>query len=181
MLKHRAPLTMQPVREVTMAAEDITTKQLDIDFSLDCREEWRPIAGYEGIYEVSSSGRVQVLDRVDSLGRDRPGRVMKLWKRDRYFVVDLFNSGIRDTRSVHRLVYEAFVGDIPDGFHVHHKDENKDNNVPNNLDSVDGKEHVSQHGTGRVAWNKGTEYGKTEAYKKSTASRMRNRENQRNQ
>lgn len=36
-------------------------------------EEWRPIEGYEGLYEVSNLGRVKSIDRyvIDSLGHRR--------------------------------------------------------------------------------------------------------------
>lgn len=38
-------------------------------------EEWKPIVGYEGFYEISSLGRVRSLDRIDSMGRVRNGRI----------------------------------------------------------------------------------------------------------
>ena len=50
-------------------------------------EEWRPIPGYEGLYEVSSYGKVRSLDRfiIDSLGHRRfyKGKVLKQIK-DKY-------------------------------------------------------------------------------------------------
>ena len=39
-------------------------------------EEWRPVSGYEGAYEVSDQGRVRSVDRVDSAGRRLRGRVL---------------------------------------------------------------------------------------------------------
>jgi hypothetical protein len=39
--------------------------------------EWRPIAGFDGRYEVAPSGRVWQNRRVDSLGHVRKGRFMK--------------------------------------------------------------------------------------------------------
>lgn len=41
------------------------------------REEWKPIVGYEGLYEVSNMGRVRSLDHVDRLGRVIKGRLRK--------------------------------------------------------------------------------------------------------
>lgn len=39
-------------------------------------EVWKPVVGYEGIYEVSSHGSVRSLDRYDSVNRRRKGRLM---------------------------------------------------------------------------------------------------------
>ncbi len=34
-------------------------------------EQWKPVPGYQGIYEVSDRGVVRSIDRVDSLGRQK--------------------------------------------------------------------------------------------------------------
>lgn len=47
---------------------------------------------------------------------------------------------------LHRAVYEAVHGKIPDGAHIHHKDGNKGNNMPENLALLDGIEHIRLHG-----------------------------------
>ena len=41
-------------------------------------EIWKPIEGYEGLYEVSNTGRVRSLDRYDSRNHFRRGRILKL-------------------------------------------------------------------------------------------------------
>ena len=41
-------------------------------------EEWRPIVGYEGLYEVSNTGRVRSLDKYDSMNRFLRGRILRL-------------------------------------------------------------------------------------------------------
>ena len=38
-------------------------------------EIWRDIKGYEGLYQVSNLGRVRSLNRIDSLGRWRCGKI----------------------------------------------------------------------------------------------------------
>lgn len=48
---------------------------------------------------------------------------------------------------LHRYVYRMYVGDIPSGYHVHHKDENKKNNEPNNLECLNQHIHESYHRT----------------------------------
>lgn len=104
-------------------------------------EEWRPVEGYEGLYEVSDQGRVGSLDSVitDSLGRTRrqPGRVMKHTLCGfGYHRVELRNGGrhTRKSHAVHRLVAAAFVeGRSPDRIVVMHLDHDPDNNTVANL------------------------------------------------
>lgn len=49
-------------------------------------------------------------------------------------------------RYLHRAVWVAHNGPIPDGWHVHHKDGDSLNNDISNLEAIDGCEHVRQHG-----------------------------------
>lgn len=51
----------------------------------------------------------------------------------------------RGTNRLHVVVYRNFYGDIPPGFHVHHKDENVANNHPNNLECLPVFDHLSSH------------------------------------
>ena len=48
--------------------------------------------------------------------------------------------------SLHRELWKAHNGPIPDGFDVHHLDENADNNAPSNLGILSRSEHHSLHG-----------------------------------
>ncbi len=47
---------------------------------------------------------------------------------------------------MHRAVWVAHNGPIPDGWHIHHKDGNPLNNDISNLEAIDGAEHARQHG-----------------------------------
>lgn len=47
-----------------------------------------------------------------------------------------------------------FNGEIPEGYHIHHKDENKDNNSPENLVCIPKKDHVSFHSKENAVKNK---------------------------
>lgn len=69
-------------------------------------EEWRPIAGYEGLYEVSDWGRVKSLSRWHS----RKERFLKFGVTEEgYLRCVLCKNNHRSNFSVHRLVAEAFI------------------------------------------------------------------------
>lgn len=93
-------------------------------------EEWRDIEGYEGLYKVSSLGRVM-----------RDGKILKpLARKGGYLQVQLCSNGIRKTYKIHRLVAKAFpeiCGEWFEGCAVNHKDENPSNNAATNLEVCD--------------------------------------------
>lgn len=102
-------------------------------------EEWRPIEGYEGLYEVSNTGRVRSVDRyVKSKGESywlRKGKMLSPGKDTYgYLFVILTCNGKRKAINVHRLVAKAFI-ENPDNLpQVNHKDEVKSNNCVENLE-----------------------------------------------
>ena len=111
----------------------------------DFKEEWRPIAGYEGIYEESNSGEVASLNYNKKTGVRRI-RKQKLTK-DGYLEIALCKNNRMKHIRVHRLVAEAFVHN-PCGYHqINHKDENKTNNRFDNLEWCDAKYNIN-YGTG---------------------------------
>lgn len=87
-------------------------------------EAWRAIPGFEGLYEVSSAGRVRSLDRPVRCGKGRGmlrGRILSPTCGNRgYPVVSLCVDGAKFTRHVHRLVLLAFVGECPPGNECRH-------------------------------------------------------------
>lgn len=103
-------------------------------------EEWRQIPGYEGLYEVSSFGRVRSVDRYvkSSYGAYRlhKGKVLSPGIRpDGYLVVCLLERMFR----VHRLVAETFIPNPLGLPQVNHKDEDKSNNRVENLEWCDAR------------------------------------------
>lgn len=97
------------------------------------REEWKPIAGYEGLYKVSNLGRVCNTQKVLKQTVSRKG----------YARVGLHKNGNLKTIEIHRLVAQAFL-DNPNGFpEVNHKDENKLNNMVENLEWCTRKHNVT--------------------------------------
>lgn len=93
--------------------------------SLDVPEEWRPVMGFEGLYEVSDQGRVKSLPRT---GRQAPEYVLTPKSGSRgsrggkcYYRVALRDAdGKPHTRAVHRIVAEAFLGPKPKGQLIRH-------------------------------------------------------------
>lgn len=51
----------------------------------------------------------------------------------------------RKGKRLHRAVWEYFNGEIPEGYHVHHIDENRANNDIENLSLMPGIEHINNH------------------------------------
>jgi hypothetical protein len=101
-------------------------------------ETWRPVAGYEGSYEVSDKGRVQSLDRRVQHGRWQQsvrGRILSPAPGDKYghLNVTLSREGRQKTLSVHRLVAIAFVPGRQPGLEVCHGDGKAGNNLATNL------------------------------------------------
>lgn len=108
-------------------------------------EEWKPIKGYEGLYEVSNLGRVKSLGKGKN--RNSKGRILKAHKSSKdYLYARLCKEGKTKSYYVHRLVAIAFV-DNPEGYNeVNHKDENKENNCADNLEWCNRQYNMTYNG-----------------------------------
>lgn len=101
------------------------------------REEWLPVAGYEGLYEVSSLGGVRSLDRTVQLynggSYTRRGAAMHPTKDTfGHLQVSLTRNGKSAVKQVHILVATAFLGTRPHGYHTRHLNgDPTDNRVAN--------------------------------------------------
>lgn len=115
-------------------------------------EVWKPVQGYEGYYKISNKGRLLAERRFLT----RKGGVTQFCKEQIVKAGTIINSGyksvnlIKDKKLkhalIHRLVAQHFV-DNPNGFDiVNHKDENKLNNVADNLEWCSHK-YNSNYGT----------------------------------
>ncbi len=111
------------------------------------REIWKPVVGFEGIYEVSNMGRVK---RVAAGRATRPGRMLKPFDNSGYRMVDLHDNGRRRSVLVHHLVLEAFVGPRPDGMEGCHNNGNPTDNHLENLrwdTALNNMKDKDRHGT----------------------------------
>lgn len=106
-------------------------------------EEWRPVAGYEGLYEVSNFARVRRSPHSMRTGSQAvPGKVRNAKPAaSGRLQLSLCKAGRYKCVRVHSLVAEAFIGPRPPGKQVNHIDGNHRNNVPSNLEYVTQKEH----------------------------------------
>lgn len=104
----------------------------DIQFTTG--ENWRPVVGYEGLYNVSNDGRVQ---------RQGKNKCLKLrLNTGGYPYVTLSQQGKVTTITVHKLVASAFLGPRPANLVVNHKNGIKTDNRLSNLEYVTQKENI---------------------------------------
>ena len=105
-------------------------------------EIWKDIPGYEGLYQVSTFGRVRSLDVV-KVYRYMSGRIEKRLHKGRilkpypfvngHLTVTVYDEGIREVLFVHRLVATMFI-ENPKGYKmVTFRDKNKNNLKVENL------------------------------------------------
>ena len=110
-------------------------------------EEWRPVVGYEGLYEVSNTGRVRSVDKYDSMNRFLRGRILRLFTDGLgYLRAQLYSNSKRKSFLVHRLVAQAFIPNPDNLPQVNHRDENPGNNNVDNLEWCD-RSYNNNYGT----------------------------------
>ena len=125
--------------------DNTTTESQEGDEGAEGAEVWRPVKGFEGVYEVSSAGRVRSVNRIRYLksrrgkivARQLRGNIMRV--RDNghgYKVLILRNrkTGERKSCYVHRLVAEAFIRNPQELPVINHLDYDRGNNSVKNLE-----------------------------------------------
>lgn len=107
---------------------------------MEQKEIWKPVVGYEGLYEVSNLGRIKSLLRNNL-------RILKgSFDKDGYLSVILCKNRSHKRVKVHRVVADAFIPN-PNGYPmINHKDEVKSNNNLDNLEWCTAK-YNSNYGT----------------------------------
>lgn len=138
--------------------------------------EWKTTKGYEGLYEVSSDGRVRRLRFINGIHNfEKIKECKQTLNTYGYMTVNLCKNGKSNTKRVHRLVANAFLGES--NLQVDHIDGNKQNNNLSNLEYVTPKENTNR------AWRKGlaknTEYQRKVA-RKTMLERWENNNHRKN-
>ena len=120
-------------------------------------EIFKPVVGYEGLYEVSDLGNVRVLDRIckGTRGSDvlRKGKLMDinaLGFGNGYKHIGLTKEGKKKRFFIHSLVIAAFIGSRPEGMDVSHKNGCRDDNRAVNLcyeSHIENMARMHVHGT----------------------------------
>lgn len=108
-------------------------------------EEWRPVVGYEGYYEISSFGRVKSLSRTRGGGIYSSEKILKQsLTRKGYCSVGFSKHSNGKTCSVHSLVALMFIGERPPNLVIDHIDNNPLNNQATNLRYLSNRENISK-------------------------------------
>lgn len=111
-------------------------------------ETWRPVVGYEGLYEVSNKGRIKILERkiICKNGHTyiKREKIAKMQKNalNFYIYVGLSKNNIRKNVRVHRIVATAFLKKEKHKNYVNHLNGKKDDNRSENLEWCTSSENA---------------------------------------
>jgi hypothetical protein len=104
----------------------------------ESEEIWKPIEGFDCIYMVSNRGRVIAAERIfngpSGKKQHKRQRFMAQYNGGQSLYVQLLKNGRLKHPFVQSLVANAFLGPIPAGCRLIHKDGNKHNNCLENLE-----------------------------------------------
>lgn len=116
-------------------------------------EIWKPVVGWEGLYEVSNHGRVKSL---------RSGKILAGTNLGGYIIVGLRCFGPARLERVHRLVAKAFIPNPNEYPDIDHLNMAKSDNRAENLEWVTPSENSKR------AWRAGAYKDQTFSFKVST-------------
>lgn len=115
-------------------------------------EEWRDVVGYEGIYMVSSFGRVVSLQREVRNGISSKKVIPFSFKKPTVFsttenykrhIITLCKDRKKKTLLLHRIVSDAFINNPNNYPEIDHIDGNPLNNMVSNLRRCDRKMNMN--------------------------------------
>lgn len=123
-------------------------------------EEWRGVKDYEGLYQISNTGKVKSLYRNNE--RILIGDIIKGYLR-----VELTKNKKIKKFLVHRLVAQAFIPNPENKPYVNHIDGNKENNNVSNLEWCTQRENINH------AWETGLNEKQREKLRKMNPLKAR--------
>ena len=106
------------------------------------KEVWKDVVGYEGLYQVSSIGRVKSLPKSGPGGHLESIILKQNTDKDGYKWVPLRKNKAAHSTRVHRIVAQAFLPDYSDNLEINHKNEIKDDNRVENLELCDRQYNI---------------------------------------
>lgn len=107
-------------------------KQINKTIEVFQEDEWRQVCGFEN-YLINCKGQIV---------NTSTHKLLRFSERNGYLRVNLSQNNKQHQLSVHRLVYETFIGSIPKDMLVDHIDGNRANNKLNNLRLVTQSENM---------------------------------------
>lgn len=113
-------------------------------------EQWKPVKGAEGTYEYSNFGRVKSLSRDIENGPGMTYRSKEFIKTLSKTSTGYIFTAVRINNKnyslyKHMLTWQWHNGDIPKGHHIHHINEDKNNNDISNLELQPVRSHMHLH------------------------------------
>jgi len=116
-------------------------------------EIWKEIQGFEGLYEISTYGRIRTVEKMQRyLLRNKqpaqrriPAHLLSTQLNNRgYRIVHIYKNNCRHVRTVHRLVALTFLPNPQRKPEVHHLDRNRANPALSNLEWLTRSENLKR-------------------------------------
>ncbi len=97
-------------------------------------EIWKDIEGYEGLYQISSEGRIKALPKPHRYGVKYEKILKQRYDKEGYCRIKLCKNGIKKCFLIHRLVGLAFISNPNNKETINHKNKITNDNRVSNLE-----------------------------------------------
>lgn len=115
--------------------------------NMEQKEEWKPVVGYEGLYEVSNLGRIKSVERVVRRGRysHKVKECIKtqVLNTNGYPCVSLCKNGKSRQKTIHQLIANAFINNPLNLPEIDHKNADRTDYSIDNLQWVTHRENMN--------------------------------------
>lgn len=110
------------------------------------KHNWKPIPGYNGLYEISIDGEVRTWKNGKHGIRKTPKKLTPYRQVSGRMTIHLEKGDGGKTISIARLMAIVFLGGIPEGKFVGHKNGDITDNCLNNIVIIDKEKHYKKYG-----------------------------------